>query len=78
MNRFSQELVDICIDYLHDDQRALRTCSLVCRSWLASARHHLLESVVIKGITQKRGLNTFMDFLDKEPYARTHIRHVRI
>jgi ankyrin repeat protein len=40
MVRLPNELQDMIIDFLHDDQDALRTCSLVCKSWIPSARLH--------------------------------------
>jgi D-ribose pyranose/furanose isomerase RbsD len=36
-----QEVIDQVIDYLHDNTKALRQCSLVCRSWLPSTSLHL-------------------------------------
>ena len=32
------------IDFLHDDKRTLRECSLVCSSWARSAQYHLFYS----------------------------------
>jgi ankyrin repeat protein len=40
MVQLSNELQDMIIDFLYDDQDTLRTCSLVCKSWLPSARFH--------------------------------------
>jgi ankyrin repeat protein len=40
MVRLPNELQDMIIDFLHDDQDALRSCSLVCKSWIPSARLH--------------------------------------
>ena len=41
--RFPQEVCDIIIDHLHGEQTALRQCSLVCTSWMASSSLHLFE-----------------------------------
>ena len=38
-----QELADDIIDHLHDDKQSLRSCSLVCRSWLPSSSVHLFR-----------------------------------
>ncbi|KAJ6585429.1 hypothetical protein B0H19DRAFT_926951, partial [Mycena capillaripes] len=38
-----QELVDLTIDFLHDSRADLKRCSLVNRSWLPAARHHLFS-----------------------------------
>lgn len=40
-----QELTDIIIGNLHGDRRTLRTCSLVCRSWLPTSYQHLFRRV---------------------------------
>jgi len=42
-----RELVDMIIDFLHDDKSSLHSCCLVTRSWLASSRYHLFYSVTI-------------------------------
>lgn len=41
--RLAQELVDMTIDYLHDDRDALMQCSLVCRDWVHSSSLHLFN-----------------------------------
>jgi hypothetical protein len=45
MTEIPQELVDMVIDHLHGDRRALSACSLVCRSWLPSSRFHKFASI---------------------------------
>lgn len=39
-----QELVDVIIDFNHNDQKTLACCSLVCRGWIPSSRRHLFSS----------------------------------
>ncbi|KAJ7633125.1 hypothetical protein FB45DRAFT_522677 [Roridomyces roridus] len=39
-----QELVDHCIDFLHDSRRDLKRCALVCRAWLYPAQFHLFRN----------------------------------
>ena len=41
------ELIDIIIDHLHSDRRALAACSLVCKTWRLSARHHLFARLAL-------------------------------
>ncbi len=41
------EIWDRVIDHLHDNKRALKRCSLVCKSWRNSSQHHLLCTVVL-------------------------------
>ena len=38
-----QELVDHTIDYLWDDKKSLKSCSLVCKRWTASSSSHLFN-----------------------------------
>ncbi|OBZ68288.1 hypothetical protein A0H81_11766 [Grifola frondosa] len=45
--RFPAELTDEIIDHLHDDQRALSSCSLTCRGWVTRARYNRFKSVEI-------------------------------
>lgn len=40
-----QELVDVIIDYLHNDNDTLCTCALVCKRWVPSSRIHLTVKV---------------------------------
>ncbi|KAJ6585693.1 hypothetical protein B0H19DRAFT_854687, partial [Mycena capillaripes] len=42
------ELTDRIIDFLWDSQLDLRACSMVCRQWLPSSRHHLFESITVR------------------------------
>ncbi|KAJ6517217.1 hypothetical protein C8R47DRAFT_249975 [Mycena vitilis] len=42
------ELADRIIDFLWDNQPDLHACSLVCRQWLPSSRHHLFGWVKVR------------------------------
>ncbi|KAF9480974.1 hypothetical protein BDN70DRAFT_578100 [Pholiota conissans] len=44
-SRLPTEVVDIIIDFLHNDKRSLAACSLVARNWLPSSRYHLIPSI---------------------------------
>ncbi|KAJ7587394.1 hypothetical protein C8J56DRAFT_827656 [Mycena floridula] len=48
MARFAQEIIDIVIDFGHDNPGLLANCSLVCRSWVPSARHHIFETISLR------------------------------
>lgn len=54
------ELVDIIIDYLHDDRRSLASCALVAHQWVPSSRHHLFASVTLPSTRWLR----FLELLD--------------
>lgn len=43
-----QELIDIVLDNLHDDQRSLRQCSLVCKAWVPRCRSYIFEHIYLK------------------------------
>jgi len=44
-----QELIDIVVDYLHDDSSSLRRCAQAHRTFLPAARYHLFSSLTIVG-----------------------------
>ncbi|KAL4246646.1 hypothetical protein ABKN59_008145 [Abortiporus biennis] len=50
-NRFfgvlPQELTDTIIDFLHDDRNTLKSCSLVCHSWIPATRFHLFRRITL-------------------------------
>jgi hypothetical protein len=45
--RLPPELIDAILELLRDDQATLKTCALVCRSWVPLSRYHLLLQVVL-------------------------------
>lgn len=45
MISLANEVVDIIIDFLHDDKPSLRTCSLTCKTFLPSTRYHLFSDI---------------------------------
>ena len=47
--KLPQELIDIIIDHLQDDKRALATCSLVSRTWTPRTRHYLFTNFTLDG-----------------------------
>jgi hypothetical protein len=47
-SKIPSELADTIIDYLHDDSRALSSCSIVCKAWLVPrSRFHLFEHILL-------------------------------
>ncbi|KAF7978983.1 hypothetical protein HWV62_44241 [Athelia sp. TMB] len=42
------EITDSIIDHLHADVATLTKCSLICKNWLPSARHHLFRDVCLR------------------------------
>lgn len=62
---FPLELVDIVLDFLHDDRRVLGRISLVSSTWAISARHHLFYRLEIKNLSE------LYDFILKD--GRLHL-----
>lgn len=68
------ELVDIIIDYLHEDKPSLGACGAVCKSWLPPSRYHLFSSVRLDN-----SLGAFLDLLDSPTTSiPPHVRSLRI
>lgn len=47
LRTLAPETWDLIIDHLHNDNRALANCSLVCRQWLTSSRYHLFGTLYL-------------------------------
>ncbi|KAH9948907.1 hypothetical protein B0H21DRAFT_207870 [Amylocystis lapponica] len=65
------ELCDLTIDFLQDDHRALKACSLASRSWLPRTRLYLFHSAVIA--TEQRYLE-FESILEASPEIASCVR----
>lgn len=81
MQDFAQELVDSVIDLLHNDKAALKSCSLVCRSWEGPAHYHLFTSVTVtigRPEEEWRSLPVFADLLDVSQTLCTNIRNLKV
>lgn len=63
------ELSDHIIDFLHAEPRALSACGLVCRAWLAAARHHRFAATCVLG-----RLAPFAALLHASPGIAPHVR----
>lgn len=57
------ELADYILDFLHDDRKALKACSLTCRIWYPTARYHLYRQV---HLTSPAACETFYQLLQCE------------
>jgi hypothetical protein len=71
------ELIDIIVDFLHDDGPALAACSLACRVFLPASRLHLLASVYLRCDTRAAHVQQFLSFLDS-PFMTPYIQHLNI
>lgn len=67
------ELVDRIIDFLHDDKKSLRSCSLVHRSWLDASRHHIFYTMEVNG---KDGFSALLSFLQRSPSVLPYIKEL--
>lgn len=65
------------IDFLHNDKCALITTSLICRSWLQSARYHLYSSITLF-ISSSDTINAFLGHLEATPSLGPLIRSLTL
>ena len=70
-NRGPPELIDAIIDYLHDNQQALRPCTLVCKTWIVRARLHLFSRLEVDNQQD-------VERLIGTEYVIPFIRHIHI
>lgn len=61
----SQELVDLILDHLRLNHKALDACSRVARAWLFASRRHLFERLVVDGTNKTVG--RFTKFISNAP-----------
>ncbi|KAJ7032194.1 hypothetical protein C8F04DRAFT_1108129 [Mycena alexandri] len=78
-----QELVDHCIDFLHDSRAALTACALVSQSWVYAAQRHLFAEVHLPsqatGIAQtERSWARFKDIIHRSPHLIRAIHRLHI
>lgn len=72
------EVWSIVIDYLEKHNDTLRTCSLVCRSWVPTTRSRLFRTMEIFPTASSDGLQCFSDFLQSCQDARTYLRDLTL
>ncbi|KIJ96975.1 hypothetical protein K443DRAFT_681875 [Laccaria amethystina LaAM-08-1] len=53
------EIVEVIIDHLHNDNEALKACSLVSRRWVFSSRYHLVYPIKL----HHKNITDFLDLL---------------
>jgi hypothetical protein len=73
----AQEVTDMIIDFLHDDKRALRACSLVCTSWARSAQYHLFYDYRVEPQNVQSGFAQELALTIQEP-LHEHIRELTL
>ncbi|KAJ7662662.1 hypothetical protein DFH06DRAFT_1325019 [Mycena polygramma] len=70
-----QELLNNCLDFLHDSTAALRACALVSRAWLAPAQSHLFRDFIAG---RPRFTKRFRQTLLTSPHLIRHVRRLQI
>jgi hypothetical protein len=82
-----QELIDIILDNLHDDYRALHSCSLVCHSWLPTCHRHIFHHVVLLPTNKyvlyaKHPIKSYSQRLHRilfnSPYIANYIQQLKV
>ncbi|KAH9855348.1 hypothetical protein C2E23DRAFT_724772, partial [Lenzites betulinus] len=71
-----QEIFHIILDYLGNNKSILRSCSLVCRSWLQVSRPRLFAIVSLYACEQR--LVGFLYFLGTHPDITSHVRSLML
>ncbi len=67
-----QEIFHMILDILDYHKETLRSCSLVCRSWLQASRPRFFA--VVSLYASERRLVDFLNFLDTHPDITNHVR----
>ena len=67
------EVTDAIIDHLHDDERSLRRCAVVCHSWLPGSRYHLFYTIKVRNSARAQSLAAF---LAANPDIASFIQHL--
>ncbi|KAI0356090.1 hypothetical protein OH77DRAFT_1401805, partial [Trametes cingulata] len=71
-----QEVFHIILDYLGNNKTILRSCSLVCRTWMQASRPRLFAIVSLYAC--ERRLIEFLGFLDTHPDIAAHVRSLML
>ncbi|RPD55196.1 hypothetical protein L227DRAFT_657046 [Lentinus tigrinus ALCF2SS1-6] len=64
------------IDYLHGHRNALKGCSLVCKGWKASSRHHLFHAVSFS--PERVAFSDLLVFLASSPDVCAYIKEITL
>lgn len=87
MNQYKlpQELIDIIINYLLYDSRALHQCARVCGSWLPKARRNIFHQVAPNGRYNRRSDAIYIPYskqldrvLLKLPHIAEYLRELEV
>ncbi|EMD35552.1 hypothetical protein CERSUDRAFT_96665 [Gelatoporia subvermispora B] len=68
------ELMDMIIDFLHDDPVALKNCSLTCTSWVPTCRLHLFDTIQL----QEKRLKSFHTILQFSPHIGPYVKFLHV
>ncbi|KAF7375152.1 hypothetical protein MSAN_00401700 [Mycena sanguinolenta] len=71
------EVVDLILDQLELDFRALRSCSAVCRSWLPSCRSHLFRHLELRH-AGRGSPEKWNDFFLASPHILSYIQELAV
>ncbi|KAK7688101.1 hypothetical protein QCA50_008471 [Cerrena zonata] len=76
------ETMDYIIDQLSDDEQTLSVCSLVCKSWVARCRVHLLETVnwqdSLKKDSKTYAFEDLVEQLKRVPDRNSYVKHLSL
>jgi len=73
------ELTDHIIDFLHDDEEALRVCALTHPTWLPASRFHLFNTITVDGADGTQDRIALLDLhLLSEARVLSYVRTVKI
>ncbi|KAJ6449402.1 hypothetical protein C8R47DRAFT_1330026 [Mycena vitilis] len=74
-----QELVDYILFFLRDSRSNMKTCALVCRSWVYPARSHLFREITVFVVSNLEDLLTqWPRVLAESPHLTCHIRGLHV
>ncbi|KAJ7488440.1 hypothetical protein FB451DRAFT_1529829 [Mycena latifolia] len=75
------EILDYCIDFLHDSILDLRACALVSRIWVSPAQSHIFREISIGAKHRDPAANKHLwerlqDILESSPHLVAHIHQL--
>ena len=79
MPQLPLELLEYIVDFLHDDDDALQTCSLTCRYLLPAARLHLFRKVALERVPDcLRFLEVLESSASTQASVANYVRDIRL
>ncbi|KAG6856617.1 hypothetical protein H0H87_002573 [Tephrocybe sp. NHM501043] len=71
------ELIEIIVDYLHDDVFTLKACSLVGKAWHPTARYYLFTSIHLDLSLPPKSLKGFLQHIARpKSFFHVTLRHL--